>query len=279
MWFRLQTASVTAVCVASVLTLAACGGSSSSQTGPSPSRSVTVNFPGGPIYIGSTTPFEARETLPDGTTRVAEATWSSDRSQVASVSNLGVVTAIAAGEASISADVSGARGSQLIRVLPNFGGAWSGIEVAATCVDSGQLSGFCSLSGLTGQSFLHGSSFTQNMSSVTGVLTTNDNQHATMTGTISVDGELQLNSAQALPPDPDFNMQVENWRSRADMPSRMTGTYDIIVTVPGVSGSARLGMRLDTVVKASASTASRRRDAASASKLSTSVRQYVRRGR
>lgn len=129
MSFRTQSfaAVVSAACA---LILAACGGSDSpSPTGPLTGTSVTVSFPSGPVYIGSTTQFEARETLSDGTTRLAmSATWSSDRPQIASVSNVGQVTAVAAGEANISADVNGIRGSLLVRVFPDFGGTWIGSE-------------------------------------------------------------------------------------------------------------------------------------------------------
>ena len=254
MSFRSQTAVLAAAVGVCVVSVAACGGGSSSPTGPAPATVVTVSFPGGPLFIGSTTQFEARETLSDGTTRpAASASWSSDKPQVASVSNQGVVNGVTAGEAIISADVNGARGSLTIRVFPNFGGSWTGTETAVTCVDSGALTGFCSVGGLVGEEFLHSSSFTQNQASVTALLETNEGQRATMTGSITVDGELRLESAPALPPDPEFNLQVENWRSRADTPSRMTGTYDVVVTVSGLTGSVRVGVRLNTVVKSTTS--------------------------
>jgi hypothetical protein len=230
------------------------------------------------MYIGSTTLFEARETLGNGTTRVpTSVAWSSDRLQVATVSNTGAVTAVAAGEATISADVNGTRGSVLVRVLPNFGGAWSGNETIVSCADSGQLSGVCSAGGFVGEVFFHESSFTQNMASVTGVLDAGDGARATMTGTITVDGDLPLGSAPVLPADPDINAQVENWRSRADTPSRMTGTYEVVFTIPGVTGSARIGFRLDNVTRTGAS-ASGARGRTLGSKLRSRIRSQVQRG-
>jgi hypothetical protein len=249
--------TIRAAC-ACAFTLAACGGGSSTLIGPPPPiSSVAVSFPGGPLFISSTTPFEAREILQDGTTRLAaSAAWSSDRPQVASVSTQGVVNAVAAGEATITADSNGARGSLPIRVFPNFAGDWVGREAAVSCVDSGALTGFCSLVGIVGEVFSHSSSFTQNFGSVTAVVQTDDGKRATMNGSITIDGELQLNSAPALPPDPEFNLQVENWKSRSDTPSRMTGTYDAVVSVPGLTGSARVGVRLDNVAKMSTAAAS-----------------------
>ena len=243
------------VSAACAFTLAACGGGDNNPLPvPSVAPSVTVSFPGGPVYIGSTTQFEVRETLGNGTTRVPTSVgWSSDKSQVATVSNAGVVVAVAAGEATISADVNGSRGSLLVRVFPNFGGAWSGTETVVSCTDSGQVSGFCSLTQFVGEVFFHESSFTQTMESVTGVLDAGDGTRATLTGTITVDGDLPLGRAPVLPADPDFDVQVENWRSRADTPTRMTGTYEIVFTIPGVTGSARVGLRLDNVTKNHAS--------------------------
>jgi hypothetical protein len=265
MSFRSQTAGLAAAAGVCVVSVAACGGGGSSPTGPAPATVVTVSFPGGSLFIGSTTQFDARETLSDGTTRPApSASWSSDRPQVASVSNQGVVNGVTAGEAIISADVNGARGSLTIRVFPNFGGSWTGTETAVSCVDSGALTGFCSVGGLVGEDFLHSSSFIQNQDSVTALLETNEGQRATMSGSITVDGELRLNSAQALPPDPEFSLQVENWRSRTDTPSRMTGTYDIVVTISGLTGSARVGIRLNDVVKSTASSVTHARRSGSA---------------
>lgn len=269
--------TIAALCTAGALTLAACGGSSSNPYSPAADPSVAVSSPNGPLFIGSTTQFDARETLRDGTTRVASsASWSSDRPQIASVSTQGMVTAVAAGEATIFADVNGVRGSLAIRVFPNFAGSWLGREVAVSCIDSGALTGFCSLSGIVGEVFSHSSTFTQSLASVTAVLQTDDGQHATMSGTITIDGGLQLNSATALPEDPEFKLQVENWNSRSDTPSRLTGTYDVVLTVSGVTGSARVGVRLDNVTKASASTAAAARGHRSGSTLRDAISERLR---
>ena len=268
--------TITSLCIAGTLTLAACGGNSNPHS-PSVEPSVTVSFPGGPLFISSSTQFEARETLRDGTTRLASSVgWSSDRPNVASVSPLGVVTAVSAGEATISADANGVRGSLTIRVFPSFAGDWAGRETAVTCVDSGELTGFCSLSRIVGDVFLHSSSLTQSLASVTAVFRTNDDQRATMTGSITIDGELQLSSAQALPPDPEFDLHVENWKTRSDTPSRMTGAYDAVVNVPGLTGSARVGVRLDNVSRVSMVTAASARGGHSGSTLRSRIRAGLR---
>ena len=133
------------------------------------------------------------------------------------MSNAGVVTAVAAGEATIAADVNGTRGSLPVRVLPNFGGAWSGTETVVSCTDSGQISGFCSLSEFVGEVFFHESSFTQNQASVTGVLDAGDGTRATITGVITVDCDLPLDSAPVLPAEFQslpYRLSIVAWMSR-----------------------------------------------------------------
>ncbi len=239
----------------------ACGGDGGgSPPAPTPTTtSVSVAFPtGGPIFIGNTVQFEARETLSNGTTRVAtNATWGSDAPTVATVSSTGLVTAVAAGQATIFADVN-PRGTLLIRVFPNFGGTWAGSEVVTSCQDSGGFEGFCddpaSPVGV-GDVFAHNSRFTQTEASVAAVIDLGGGESATMTGTITIGGELQLPAAPVLPPDPLINVQVQNWRSRADSPSRMTGTYEGFFTAPGVTGSLTIVLELRDVVKRSTTTA------------------------
>ena len=249
-----RSAVVVGLAVTMVGVSLGCGGDGGSPTTPTPTTtSVSVAFPaGGTIFIGSRVQFEARETLSGGTTRVAtNATWGSDAPAVATVSPTGLVTAVAAGEATIFADVN-PRGTLRIRVFPNFGGTWSGSEVATSCEESGAFAGFCGAVSLVGEVGAHRSTFTQSQASVNAVIDEGDGTTATMTGTITIGGGLELPTAPVLPADPKINLQLQNWRSRADIPSQMTGTYELLFTVPGVTGFVRLGVRLQDVVKTSA---------------------------
>lgn len=71
------------------------------------------------LFIGDQVQFEANLVLSDGSTQAAEnITWTSDATAVATVSASGLVTALAAGEASISAEVADGRGGSVrIRVF------------------------------------------------------------------------------------------------------------------------------------------------------------------
>ena len=162
---------------------------------------VTVSHPVGTIFIGTQTQFHATATMGDGTTQAAtNATWSSDAPGIATVSSAGQVSPLKAGEATISADLS-VRGSKHIRVYPNFGGTWAGGNVVLDCQAIGAFVGaFCVEDAFKiGQVFLHDSKFRQTNDAVEAEILVGDVETARMSGTISIDGELQLPSAAVLP--------------------------------------------------------------------------------
>ena len=253
--------------VSVALVVGACGGDENegSPTAPTPtstssptptSTSVSVTFPaGGPIFIGGSVQFEARETLSNGTTRVATAaTWSTNAPAVATVSPTGLVTAVSAGEATIIADVN-PRGVRRIRVLPNFGGSWAGSVIVTSCEDSEDWEGFCDLISLgPGDAYPNQFTFTQTEASVDAVVG-HFGDTARGMGIITVGGELQFPSMPVLPTGTVTNKQIQNWRSRADTPSQMTGTYDEVITAPGDLGFLKFGWRLRDVVSTSTPTA------------------------
>lgn len=96
---------------------------SSTPTQPTPQTPVTVSSVAvtGTSDLtakGATTQLTATATMSNGTTenRTSTATWQSDNAAVASVSSQGVVTAVATGDATISATVSGVRGTRAVNV-------------------------------------------------------------------------------------------------------------------------------------------------------------------
>lgn len=176
------------------------------------------------FFIGATLQLEAQATLSDGTTRVATAvTWGSDAPGVAIVSATGLVTAVAAGEVTIFADVN-PRGTMRLRVLPDFNGTWHGMETLASCDDSGSFEDFCAQFPAIGTTQDFGAvTFTQTEASVVGVLF----DLPAVTGTVTVGGELQFDSTSF---PSDFvrfaDCEIRNFRARADVPAALTGTYE-----------------------------------------------------
>ncbi len=131
--------------IAVVLALTSVGCGDDSPTAPTATvSSVTVapSDPGGTVFIGETTQFQATSTLSNGQTEMRAGTWGSDNTDVATVDQNGLVTAVAAGEATIFVDVN-PRGQLLIRVFPDFGGSWAGNEFSTGCQDSGDFAGLC----------------------------------------------------------------------------------------------------------------------------------------
>jgi len=232
---------------------AACGDDGPGpENGPTTTTAVTVTC-AGTLFISGTVQCEARATLSDGTSHVSSnATWRSMNPAVATVSQSGLVTAVAAGQATITADVN-PQGALPIRVFPNFDGSWAGNEVFQSCEDSGTFEGFCGMPGFgVGDVFAHRSSFSQNQASVDATISTGPTTAAEMTGTIEINGVLRLPSAPSVPADPNVNAVVQNWSSRADTPGHMTGSFEAFFTVPGLPGSVTVVARLENVVKTSA---------------------------
>ena len=229
------------------------GGGGGGATTPSATvSSITVSYPGGPIYIGAQTQFQATTTMSDGTTQPAmNATWGSENPEVAAVSSAGLVNPLKAGEATIFAGVS-PRGSLRIRVYPNFGGTWSGTAVVVNCEAAGVFVGAICVDDAfsAGDIFMHNSKLIQTNDAVDAEIMFGDGTTARTSGTITVDGELQLPAGTLLPPIESAETQIRTWRSRADQPSRMTGTYQLHVTIPGYTGSATISFRLENVIKA-----------------------------
>ena len=235
------------LCIAS----SACG--HQSPTAPAPGvTGISVTFPaGGTIYIGATAQFQAEETLSDGATRPVAAIWSSDTPAVAAVATTGVVTAVGAGEATLTAEANARRGTLRIRVYPNFSGTWSGVESAISCDDSGVFEGVCSDPDFytSGDRFLHRSSYTQTDTVVSTTLDLGGGFTASGPGIVSVPGALELPRTRVRPEEGDIKLDIENLRFRSDVPARLTGTYAARFSASGVEGSVVVGCRLESVIR------------------------------
>lgn len=198
---------------------------------PTSSTSVSVVYPaGGPIFIGDTAQLEARVS---GGGSSSSATWSSDAPSVATVSSTGLVTALRAGQATITASVNPS-GSMLIQIYPNFHGTWIGNEVVVSCQATDGFAGICDDPTFgPGTVFDIEARFTQSEATVQAVVGISGQMTAEASGTIGVGGLLQLPSAPYLPPVPPVHTEMRNWRSRADTPGLMTGSYETFFSVEG----------------------------------------------
>ena len=187
-----------------------------------PQEMVTVTWPTGTtLFIGNTAQLQARSGANDITNNAA---WSSDNTNVATVDSNGLVTARGPGEASIIAQSGEQQGVLKLRVFPNFDGTWRGIEVITSCTATGTFEGFCSIPEFSvGDQFAHSSTFRQNQAAVDATIDTGDGTSVSTTGTISVGGELALESGFIMPEEPLITAELRNWKTRANVPGRMTG--------------------------------------------------------
>ena len=251
--------SARALLAAACLLALSCGGDSDGPSAPSPvtTSSLSVTYPEdhGTIYIGDEVQFQATTSSSgSGAQAATNATWESDAPGVATVSSSGLVTAVSAGEATISADVpGGGRGSRRIRVFPEFHGHWEGdLNVTGITLppdwqelgeeDCNGLPDCASWIPLTAD-------FTQDGATVTGSITSTftappNYEWTVQSGTISIDGRLTLTSdeiAFRLPDDTvEIRARLMSWESRADTPGVMTGTAAVQYSSDALSGNAVL---------------------------------------
>ena len=197
--------------------------------------------------------FQAPVSSSGGATQAAtSAVWGADAPAVATVSPSGLVTAVSAGEATISAEVTtGGRGSLRIRVFPQFHGHWEGdLNVTSVTVppDWREL-GEEDCDGLPEcASWIPlAADFTQDGATVTGSVTSTfaappNYEWTVQSGTVSVDGTLSLTSGETAFRLPDDTVEIRarlmSWESRADAAGVMTGTAAVQYSSDALSGDA-----------------------------------------
>ena len=227
---------------AACLLAVACSGDSGGPTAPSPGTTprVSVTYPAdhGTIYIGNQVQFQVAVSS-SGTQASTNAVWESDAQPVATVSSSGLVTAVSAGEATISAEVpAGGRGSLRIRVFPEFQGHWEGTLLLTRMVwppewdkpDCTSVRGWMQLAA----------DFTQDDATVTGAVTstTTNLEWTVQSGRISIDGTLSLTFDEFVSSADGDSPRFMPWESRADTTGQMTGTA--VVEWPQLGVSANL---------------------------------------
>ena len=168
---------------------------------------------------------------------------------MATVSSSGLLTAVSAGEATISAEVTpGGRGSLRIRVFPKFHGHWEGnLNFTRQTVSADWREfGYEECEGLDNCSSWVplAADFTQDGAAVTGSVRTTfsapPNFEWTVQGDVSIDGTLNLTFDEiALPIEAPIEVRAMyiSWKSRADAPGVMTGTAARQISSDALSGN------------------------------------------
>lgn len=123
------------------------GGSTSGPSAPSPTVSSVAVTVASPLKMGTTTQATGTASLSNGQSQSVTTGWRSDATAVASVTDAGLVTGVANGRATIYVVSGGRQGQQVIRVVPDYEGQWSGWLLVTGCTQSGAWAeiGFCEL--------------------------------------------------------------------------------------------------------------------------------------
>jgi hypothetical protein len=233
---------------AAVLLLSAsCGGSSNPAPAPTPTTtSLTVGSTSSQLFLGASEVFSATATLSNGATaQVNGAVWSSDAPNVAQVdSATGRVTGASSGNANISVDYQGKRGTKAIRVVPNYTGNWTGSYTIASCTDTLQFqtTGFCSAVFPASQVLSLVLLLTQSGSTVSGSAALGQILSNSTSAPVQTDGSVLL-PAVALFGNTTF---TETWSLNIQQPGRIVGTLHVVITDTIVTGGATMDATLNS---------------------------------
>lgn len=237
-----------------------CGGSSGEAPqlpgGPTPTPTGVALTPTTDLLkVGASERFSAQLRMSDGSTRpAASAVWGSDAPAVAAVDGGGTVNGASAGRATIFADAEGFRGTQLLRVVPDYQGSWAGLYRIAQCTDSGDLSGLCRefFDAFETASILL--RLTQNRDTVSGTVGLGE-LLGDASGTIQMGGDLQLSGSVPFEGDGvKGSIRLADWSSSIQG-QQLSGSFKQVWTAQGAAGDVTLACVLTSVGRTSTSAA------------------------
>lgn len=235
------------VCMKRLILLLALAGSacgSDSPTAPTPPavtvRTIAVTSSSDLYTIGASERFIATATKSDGTTlTITAGSWGSDSVATASVDSTGLFQAVRSGAVTVFVDFQGARGTRLIRVVPNYQAQWLGSWSETSCTESGVFAGFCR-PGLGGFSL----TLTQNRDSVNGSLFVGAFPFS-VSGSILQDGSITLTGNGTVA---SATASLATWRTNVSG-TQMTGTFTVNLTSTAGLGFATFGASLVNVFR------------------------------
>lgn len=235
----------TLLLAAGALVLINCGSSTTAPSGAAPTTtSVTVVSSSGQVFLGASEVFTAIAVLSNGTQSPAVGgTWSTDAPAIAAVdSPTGRVSGATSGNANISIDYQGKRGTKGIRILPNYQGQWGGTYTVNSCVDTDQFlsTGFCASVFTAGSVLPLAFLFSQTNGSLSGLAALGSIVSSTGTSAISNDGSVVLTMNAAL----GTTTIVETWTLNIVQAGHLQGTVHVVVTDTTVPGSATIDATL-----------------------------------
>jgi hypothetical protein len=141
----------------------------------------------------------ATASMANGQTQSVTIGFRSDTPTVATVSDAGLVTGNANGQANISVNNGGRQGTKTIRVIPDYQGSWSGRYSVTSCSDSGILRDAGGCRTLQGSSLPIDLNMTQQGDTVTARVSFGTLTADSSTSPINSDGGVILNAVVPSP--------------------------------------------------------------------------------
>ena len=243
---------------------AACGddapSGSSSTTAPSPTTTAVTVTVTSPVRMGQTAQATGSETLSDGQSRAIASGWLSDAAAVATVTNTGLVTGVANGRATIYVIAGGRQGQQVVRVVPDYQGRWSGGLRVTSCTQTGVFanSGVCAASPV-------GTTYRYTL----GLSQTGEQMAATVdygapwsfpsiNAPIREDGTSAFTSSMsATDPEVGITLSLEAaFTINSTRAGELTGTVNEVWRAPNVPGEVRLTQDIVSTARSSTATLS-----------------------
>lgn len=237
------------LCLALLIGVAGCGKKSSSPVTPTTTvttASVSITTTADMLTIGEAVAFTASATMSDGTTRTITPAWVSSSAGVATVDAAGTVRGIGSGQTTITITYDSRQATRTIRVVPDYGGSWSGEYAVTSCQDSGGFAsaGWCAAAPAGSIARLT-MILTQTRDTVTGTWT-HDRMTGATQGTVEVAGTLVLAGSGSYE---GTAINITGWRSVTTDNRNQTGQFTMTFTSPTWSGSAQAAVEIRTCTK------------------------------
>lgn len=228
---------------------ASCGGSPPAAAPSATTSSVSVAITS-PIRMGVTTQATGTATLSNGQTQSVTSGWQSDAPNIASITDAGLLTGRSNGQATIFVTSGGRQGQQLVRVVPDYQGSWSGQLSITSCTQTGLFvpTNFCGVF-LVGSSNSYSLSLAQSGDSMTALLSYGSPfTSSRVPAFIAGDGTSSFVAIVS------GTATIINASVSISSPSvgALTGTVNEIWTAPGSAGEGRLTQNIVGTTRTSA---------------------------
>ena len=230
--------------------MSGCGGSSAGPSSNTTSVAVTMS---NALKVGQTEQATASATLTGGTTQSITTGFKSDVPAVATVTDGGLVTAVANGLANVYVVSGGKQGTKNLKVVPDLEGTWQGTYVVTSCTGTGfflDAFQFCAADGFAvGASLPITASITQTMDSTTQSIMLGTLAVNSATAVIGPEGSTSITSS-VITQTPEIGIQV-TLRLTSSAPGSATGTLSQTWTASGLPGTGQFAANLVNFVRVS----------------------------